>query len=163
MHYGLFLLRRKYADFDAPVESLIIRIVRIGRHIPAFSLDAEFVGIKFEFFDQGAPDRFRPSQAQLAHRLDRDTPFHARIGMPFNQNDGPGKLPGKTRHLFERGIDIRIVELSGDRISIFIPGRLIGIRRIRKEVDPDRLGQDRRFRRHFRKLDGVKAAMLSSF
>ena len=77
MRVRLFLFGWKYADFDAPVERLVVRIACIGGHIPAFTLNAELVWIKFKLFNQRAADRIRPSRTQLPHSLDRDAPFHA--------------------------------------------------------------------------------------
>ena len=76
--------------------------------------------------------------------------------MTFDQDDSASELPGKSRDLFQRGIDVWVVQLARDCGADFVTGRLIGVRRIRIEVNAYGLRQEWRFRRSFPKAGWSK-------
>src|SRR6266581_887982 len=144
-----FLLRRKNADLDTPVECLVVRRARIGWDIPTFSFDTELVGIKFEFLNQRSLDGFRARQTEISHGLYENLPLHARIAMTFDENHGASELPGKPCHLLQSSVHIGIVELAWDGLLDIIPRRLVRVGRVWIEVDTNRLSQNGRFGRRF--------------
>ena len=69
--------------------------------------------------------------------------------MTFDQNHGASELTGEARDLFEGSVNVGIVKFARDRFFEVITARLVGVCRIRVEVDAYGLRQDRRFGRGF--------------
>ena len=143
--------RRVDRDLHAPVERLVHRVVRVGRLVPALALDRELVRVEVVLLDAApaSPPRRGRSRAALTSSKRVPLPFIDESVWP---DDGDDRALVLARRAAPPSRASR--RRSGRRAcsAIGLPQlvvlRLVDVRRVRVEVDADRLGQDRRLGRH---------------